>query len=182
MTDESDNSPAPPTGKVTETVKMPEKVRQPHGGAIYAGGVPGNRGGWQPKESLRRRLRRITDDKGLAFLDGVLSGEVSIAFVGTCPHCKTATVAKDFDHEYLQRILDRVETTIDHRLKASEQALKYGLGVQTEAVSPEEIQAQAKRMLDVLVDDLVTRGWSLADVQALATKMAVAASNDEPEG
>jgi len=70
----------------------------------------------------------------------------------------------------------------DEKLRALDMALRYGVGTQTETVSADEMRDQAKRMLDVLVDELVTRGWSLADVQALATKMAVAASNDEPEG
>ena len=37
---------------------MPELVPQPHGGAIYRGGVPGNRGGGSRPSAVRRLARK----------------------------------------------------------------------------------------------------------------------------
>lgn len=38
---------------------LPEKVPQPHGGALYAGGVPGNRGGPPRTDDMLRELARM---------------------------------------------------------------------------------------------------------------------------
>ena len=188
MTDESDNTGAE-TGQNDRIGQndRPEPgalVPQPHGGAIrygnVKGGVPGGMG--RPKDVIRARLRQITDEQGVQFLAGVLDGRVSVQFVGTCPKCKTTTTAEDFDQDYLRWLQSRIEATTDHQLKASEQALKYGLGTQTETVTPEDVAQTAQRMLAVLVDELVSRGWPLPDVQALAAKMASAAKGDDAAG
>ncbi len=42
---------------------FPALVPQPHGGALYRGGVPGNRGGWKPPSALRARLRGSLDER-----------------------------------------------------------------------------------------------------------------------
>ena len=70
----------------------------------------------------------------------------------------------------------------DEKIRALDMALKYGVGTQTETVTPEDVAATAQRMLAVLVDDLTARGWPLPDVQALATKMANAAKGDDAAG
>lgn len=41
----------------------PGLVPQPHGGALYAGGVPGNPGGSKPPSALRARLRGSLNDR-----------------------------------------------------------------------------------------------------------------------
>src|SRR5574337_251554 len=64
------------------------------------------------------------------------------------------------------------------KLRALDMALRYGVGTQVEAVTPEDVAATAQRMLAVLVDELTARGWPAADVQALAAKCARAALAD----
>jgi hypothetical protein len=41
----------------------PDLIPQAHGGALYRGGVPGNRGGWKPPSAIRARLRDSLDDR-----------------------------------------------------------------------------------------------------------------------
>jgi len=40
----------------------PPKISQPHGGALYAGGVPGNRGGGRPRSVATQRAEDTFDD------------------------------------------------------------------------------------------------------------------------
>lgn len=63
------------TGKTT-VIKVP----QPHGGALNAGGTPGNRGG-RPSGIIRRGFANVLDDHGLDFVTGVLTGKEKEATV-----------------------------------------------------------------------------------------------------
>lgn len=70
---------APVSAKKTA---KPALIRQPNGkGALYAGGVPGNRGGRKPKSAIREQLLDVVEDHGVAFVRGVLDGttEASVA-------------------------------------------------------------------------------------------------------
>ncbi len=40
---------------------LPAKVSQKHGGALYAGGVPGNRGGGRAQQERRERIEAIKE-------------------------------------------------------------------------------------------------------------------------
>jgi hypothetical protein len=47
-------------------LSVPEKVPQPHGGALYSGGVPGNRGGMlggRPTSEVRKAARKAFDER-----------------------------------------------------------------------------------------------------------------------
>ena len=61
----------------TSGVTMPEKVEQPHGGAIYRGGVPGHRGGGgrPPNEFRRRMAELVSAEETEAYLAECLRGE-----------------------------------------------------------------------------------------------------------
>jgi hypothetical protein len=62
------------TAKSTGTT--PAKIPQPHGGALNAGGTPGNVGGTgRPASVIRDRLRGSFDDR-IAFLEKVTDGAV----------------------------------------------------------------------------------------------------------
>ena len=39
-----------------------EKVPQPHGGALLAGGMPGNKGGGRPSDELKAKMARLSND------------------------------------------------------------------------------------------------------------------------
>jgi hypothetical protein len=41
---------------------MPEKVPQPHGGALLRGGMPGNKGGGRPPSPFKNFIRELRDN------------------------------------------------------------------------------------------------------------------------
>lgn len=43
--------------------EKPELIPQPHGGALYAGGVPGNRGGGRPPSRIRGIARKAFGER-----------------------------------------------------------------------------------------------------------------------
>lgn len=76
----------------------PEYVPQAHGGAILAGGKPGNAGGTgRPRNDAREKLANIVNGIGVEYVRKVLAGEEEGA-------------------------------TIQHRLDAFEKAAKFGVG------------------------------------------------------
>lgn len=154
----------------------PPLIPQEHGGALYAGGVPHNRGGvGRLRDAFRADLRDIAAAEGLPFLRTLFKGEVGVRFVGTCPKCKTQVAERNFDPGYLRAVADGVSASVEHRLRANEQALRYGLGTQIEAVTPDEIQQQARAMLDVFVAWARERwGRSPEEIQGCARAMAEA--------
>jgi hypothetical protein len=91
-------------------------------------------------------MRELSATKGLALLDGVLDGVVSVGIVGKCQHCGEVG---EVDAEYMKDLAESVKLSVDHRLKANEQALKYGLGTKNElsVVSPEVIERLQKQVV-----------------------------------
>ncbi len=61
--------------------ERPPKVRQRHGGALYAGGVPGNRGGGRARSVATQRAGEALDDVVRRI------GQVIERRPDTCPHC-----------------------------------------------------------------------------------------------
>ena len=59
----------------------PPKIAQPHGGALYSSGVPGNRGGGRPRSVATQRAGETLDD------DVRRIGQVIERRPDTCPHC-----------------------------------------------------------------------------------------------
>ena len=59
----------------------PPKIAQPHGGALYSGGVPGNRGGGRPRSVATLRAGETLDDV-VRRIDQVIKRRPD-----TCPHC-----------------------------------------------------------------------------------------------
>ena len=54
----------------------PEKVEQPHGGALNSGGTPGNKGGGRPPQEFRERMRQlISRDDVEAYFEECLTGK-----------------------------------------------------------------------------------------------------------
>lgn len=93
-------------------------------------------------------MRELGAAKGLPFLSGLLDGKIPVRLVGTCASCKTESV---MDSDWLSDLMEKVGTSVDHRLKANEQALKYGLGTKEEMtiVSP-DVKARLARQIDVI--------------------------------
>lgn len=101
-------------------------VPQPHGGALLpgAGGGP-QPGAGRPPDAIRARLREIAQGKGLPFLDALLEGRLPpISLLGKCDACAHE---QQISQEWVELLMDRIQTSTDQRLKASDIALKYGL-------------------------------------------------------
>lgn len=54
----------------------PELVEQEHGGALYAHGVPGNKGGGRPPDEFKAKMRELaSSDEALEYLKQCIDGE-----------------------------------------------------------------------------------------------------------
>ena len=62
MSGKNGNGKRPGKRKTTaETAEIP-KIPQPHGGALNAGGTPGNAGGGRPRQAWKQFLAQLRDD------------------------------------------------------------------------------------------------------------------------
>lgn len=148
----------PPAKSVKKTgPKAGAVVPQKHGGAIYQG-APKNpvAGTGRPPEVIRAAMRELGATKGLPFLSGVLDGKIDVQFVGTCPRCKAIQPLPE--GEALDTLVDAVSgavrASVDHRLKANEQAFKYGLGekVQVNFTEHPEFQRRMAALRQALIE------------------------------
>lgn len=110
--------------------RLPAKIPQAHGGALLTGGMPGNPGGGRPPDAIRAQLRELGAVKGAAFLSDVLDGRITYTLTGKCSEC--GAESKPTDHDWLKTLTEQIRASVDQRLKANEQALKYGLGTKDE--------------------------------------------------
>lgn len=128
-------------------------VPQPHGGALWQG-APANpvAGPGRPPDTIRAAMRDLGATKGLPFLDDVLDGRIAVTLVGTCAQCGSESQP---DIEWMKDLTKQVRASVDQRLKALEQAWKYGLGTKDEitVVSP-EVMDRLTRQAAVLVEEL----------------------------
>lgn len=121
--------PSPPAG-------APALVPQPHGGALLAGGLPGNRGGpGRPKEELRARMRAMLDgahDAMAAALAGErLAGEARAALLADP---RVAGLPEGVRADVEAAIAENVTATLTTRelIQLHESLARYGVGVQQE--------------------------------------------------
>ena len=97
--------------------KNDKLIPQPHGGALLAGGKPGNKGGGRPRDEIRRKFLSILSVKGLAILREILDAPREREHV--CPKCGHSETIQP-------------PKTDDVALKALDLAGKYGLGTYKE--------------------------------------------------
>lgn len=142
------------TAKSTAVAKVP----QAHGGALNAGGTPGNKGGpGRPPDAIRERLRGSFDERvGVIedIADGTPVTNADVPFINilphvVCPKCETQMEAKDPAALFMLSIRGRVSATPSERIKALDIAAKYGLGTKEEITVVSEdvrhrIQTQAQ--------------------------------------
>lgn len=102
------------TKKSTAGTGKPAQVRQPHGGALYAGGVPGHRGGPGRPPSVLRELLRGSFAERLAVLEAIADGQ-PVVRVRLPDGTETETL---------------VSASPADRLRALDLMAKYGLGTQ----------------------------------------------------
>ncbi len=58
----------------TNSGESPVKVPQPHGGALYSGGISGNKGGGRIAGEIRASLRQTLVDHGCGLIEDALAG------------------------------------------------------------------------------------------------------------
>jgi hypothetical protein len=122
-----------PVKKTSEKSSVVQLVPQEHGGALQQGN-PGNAGGGRPKDVVRQKLALLAQGKGITFLDNTLAGKIEVQLVGKCQHCQKENEKPQGEAfgEFFASVLEKVQTSVDQRLKANEQALKYGVGTKDE--------------------------------------------------
>ncbi len=115
----------------------PAKIPQPHGGALYAGGVPGHRGGpGAPPSVLRERLRGSFENR-IGALEQIADGE---ALVKTrAPDGKETETL--------------VSASVPDRLKAIDTMAKYGLGT-TKELTVEHVSGKLRETDAILAREL----------------------------
>lgn len=101
-------------GRREKATAPPAKIPQPHGGALYAGGVPGHRGGPGRPPSMLRELLRGSFAERLAVLEAIADGQ-PIVRVRLPDGSESETV---------------VSASPADRLRALDLMAKYGLGTQ----------------------------------------------------
>lgn len=100
-------------------------VAQKHGGAIWQG-APANpvAGTGRPPDAIRAKMRELGADKGIPFLSNLLDGKIEVSLLGKCDACGEH---QQFSQEWVEMVMDRLKASVDQRLKATEQTMKYGL-------------------------------------------------------
>jgi hypothetical protein len=74
-------------------------------------------------------MRELGGTKGLPFLEALLDGKIYFVQVGACTNCGKESEPTDAK---LKQLRQRIRTSVGQRLKALEQAWKYGLGTRNE--------------------------------------------------
>lgn len=137
-------------------------VPQKHGGAIHQG-APANpvAGTGRPPDALRAAMRELGATKGLPFLEDVLDGKVSVSLIGKCENCGEVG---EPDADWVKELLKGIAASTDQRLKANEQALKYGLGTKDElsVVSPDVVRRLEQQVTVISGRETWTRDDLLA--------------------
>ena len=140
----------PKSVKKSESKPAPGSlVPAKNGGAIRHGSLPGNTPGTgRPPDAIRAAMRELGAVKGLPFLDEVLDGKIPMQLVGTCPECGKES---EMDSLWAKEFADRVRASVDQRLKANEQALKYGMGTKDElSVVHPDVVARLDRQVQLI--------------------------------
>lgn len=113
-----------------------------HGGTIRAGSLPGTNAGGAGRtpEAIRQSLREMTVVQAVPFLAQVMEGRIEVQFIGQCPRCQAyqpLPEGEDLD-TLVDACRDAIRASVDHRLKATAETMKYALPVKADATSLEE--------------------------------------------
>jgi hypothetical protein len=111
---------------------LPAKIPQPHGGALYAGGVPGNEGGGRRPMTLRQRLA-VSLEKRIPILEQIADGEAIVRM----------RTPEGEESETL------VSAAIGDRLKAIDTMGRYGPGTVRE-LSTDEVRERLRETLAII--------------------------------
>lgn len=122
---------------------MPPLVPQPHGGAIYRGGVPGHRGAGGPRPSAVREACLQAFAERVPRLTAIADGMVPLR--ETCPVC---------GHQGAEVV--GKGASVDDQLRAHDMLAKYGLGEKGEFAA-DVVQHNLDRMM-TLAETLMPPG------------------------
>lgn len=110
-----------------------------NGGKIRHGSLPGNTPGTgRPPDAIRAAMRELGATKGLPFLGKLLDGEVEVTLFGKCPSCGKVSKASA---EVVKELSEKIAASVDQRLKATDQAWKYGLAAKELVVASPDAAA-----------------------------------------
>ena len=115
-------------------------IPQPHGGALLAGGNPGNKGGGRPRSVIREKLSGVMDEHGVAVLEQIITAPRETTF--TCDECGHQQTVKP-------------PSSDADRLRGVDIAGKYSIGTITQ-VDAEQVRARLGQTLD-LIDEILNQ-------------------------
>lgn len=122
-----------------------ERIPQPHGGALLAGGVPGNAGGpGRPTKETRERLRELAESR-FNILTEIADGEVRLNVREACEFCGKAPTRQSV----AEQISVRVPKPAD-RLTAIATMLRFGLGERHETISAEWVSSELAKVRRII--------------------------------
>lgn len=148
------------TGKTTGTSAVPvgAMIPQPHGGALRNGG-PNAGGSGRPRNEIRDRLAAIVDEDGVAFIRGVVRGEVATRLVSTCEHCgKEPSAARSADE-----IVKSIPAIAD-RVAAFDKAARYGIGT-TKEITVDHVTGRLEETYRILLAHLDAETFARIDAE-----------------
>lgn len=87
---------------------MPPLIPQPHGGALFVGGLPGNKGGSGRPPGLTRQLAARKMPKHVRTLDAIALGRTTVTIAEKCPKCGFEPTDKAETAPVLVKPSDRV--------------------------------------------------------------------------
>ena len=135
----------------TSTCSKPAKVPQPHGGALNAGGTPGNRGGVGRPPSEVRRMAREMFEARLPVLEQIVLGRVVVPLEERGPSCGHEPTGEDA--KTCERVIERAVRP-GEQVRAMEVLGRIGMGT---AVSIDDIKAR------LIAQVRETREWAKAE-------------------
>lgn len=154
--DSSVQSPRGPRGAKPTSKSTGELIPQPHGGALLAGGVPGNRGGVGQPPSVIRSLSREAWAERLPVLTTIADGEavqtidVPLASVlphAKCPSCRGNLAAKNPSTAAIVSVRGKASAKPSERVRAMSELSKVGMGA---AMSPDDLRERMREQLTVI--------------------------------
>lgn len=142
--------PKPKAKSAKSTAKRPALIPQAHPdgrkGAIYAGGVPGNRGGYGRPPSQIRAMLRESYVQRIPRVAQMADGITSLTIVETCPKC-------GYEPPEKRQGLPDAFVNPELSLKAIDHMAKYGLDSRTQ-LPVDEVRDHLRATLDVIRSDL----------------------------
>lgn len=156
-------------------------VPQEHGGALLAGGVPGNKGGTgRPPNDVREKLKGVVED-GVGVVADILQGRpiqklrISIASVVphiVCANCGEAQVTPKDKESGAVEIEATASASPKDRITAFDVAAKYSVGQRVEmTVVSEDVRARVGATVTTIRDELPGLIRAGGDPDAIAERL-----------